>query len=104
MTILEQLVIRFDQEFVVEEVLTVSQFKAKCLEVFDRLNRHELQKVTVTRRGKTIAIVTSPSSREEEAAAVHGSMAGMVIIPADFDLTAPVFDEQLNAEHGRVEQ
>ncbi len=83
-----------------EETLSVSEFKAKCLDLFDRLSKNRLRKVTVTRHGKPVAVVTAPASPETEARAVHGSMAGMVTIPPGFDLTAPVIDEEFGAGHG----
>jgi prevent-host-death family protein len=83
-----------------EETLTVTEFKAKCLELFDRLHEKGLQKITVTRRGKPVAVVLPPSAKEAEARAVHGSMAGMVIIPPDFDLTLPALDDKLDAAKG----
>ena len=83
-----------------EEILTVTEFKARCLELFDRLNARRLHKVTVTRRGKPVAVVTPVSTAEAEARAVHGSMAGMVSVRDDIDLTRPVFDEEFDAAGG----
>jgi prevent-host-death family protein len=83
-----------------EETLTVTEFKARCLELFDRLNGRRLSKVTVTRRGKPVAVVTPISTPEAEARAVHGSMAGMVKVAQDVDLTKPVFEEDLDAAAG----
>jgi antitoxin (DNA-binding transcriptional repressor) of toxin-antitoxin stability system len=80
-----------------EETLTVTQFKARCLELFDRLNSRRLDKVTVTRRGRPVALVTPVSTAEAEARAVHGSMAGMVSLAPGVDLTRPVFDEEFDA-------
>jgi prevent-host-death family protein len=83
-----------------EETLTVTQFKARCLELFDRLNARRLDKVTVTRRGKPVAVVTPVSSAEVEARAVHGSMAGMVSVAPGVDLTLPAFDDEFDASAG----
>ncbi len=83
-----------------EETLSVSEFKAKCLDLFDRLSKNRLHKVTVTRHGKPVAVVTAPMAREAEARAVHGSMAGMVVLPAGFDLTASAIDEEFDAARG----
>jgi ribosomal protein L12E/L44/L45/RPP1/RPP2 len=85
-----------------EARLSVSEFKAKCLELFDRLDGKQLDRIVVTRRGSPVAVVTSPASAEAEARAVHGSMAGMAMIAPGVDLTAPIFDEELDAAHGRV--
>lgn len=40
------------------------------------------------------------SRRSRRAGPLHGFMRGSVIIPPDFDLTAPVIDEPLDAESG----
>ena len=85
-----------------EETLTVTEFKARCLELFDRLNGRRLSKVTVTRRGKPVAVVTPVSTLETEARAVHGSMAGMVTVAPDVDLTKPVLDEEFDAAAGSL--
>jgi prevent-host-death family protein len=83
-----------------EETLTVTEFKARCLELFDRLNQRQLSKVTVTRRGRPVAVVSPVSPPEAEAKAVHGSMAGMALLSPGVDLTKPVFDERLDADEG----
>jgi hypothetical protein len=85
-----------------DETLSVSEFKAKCLDLFDKLSKNRLRKVTVTRHGKPVAIVTAPISPEAEARSVHGSMAGMVTIPPGFDLTAPVIEDEFDAAHGSL--
>lgn len=85
-----------------EEVLTVSQFKAKCLDIFNRLATHRLDKVTVTRRGKPVAIVHAPPVDQDAVRSLHGFMKGSVDLPPDFDLTTPVFDGEIEAESGRL--
>lgn len=83
--------------------LSVTDFKARCLELFDRLQDGRLDRVDVTRRGKLVAVVESPTRHDEaEARSVHGSMAAMTIIPDDFDLTAPVFEGSIDAEEGII--
>lgn len=84
-----------------EETISVSDFKATCLDLFKRLDRRELKRVVVTRHGRTVAILTPPQAAEEEARAVHGSMAGMIIFPEDdYDLVAPIFDGVMDADQG----
>lgn len=83
--------------------LSVTDFKARCLELFDRLQDGRLDRVDVTRRGKLVAVVESPARHDEaEARSIHGSMAAMTIIPDDFDLTAPVFEGSIDAEEGII--
>lgn len=80
--------------------ISVSEFKARCLDLFDRLNTRQLQKVIVTRRGKVVAVVTPPSSDDAQARAIHGAMSGMALVQSGTDLTAPIFDEALDADAG----
>ncbi len=86
------------------QVITVTDFKAHCLELFDRLTRGSLDHIEVTRRGKLVAIVTSPPPQEAEARKVHGSMAGMALVAPGVDLTRPIFDEDLEAADGLAEE
>lgn len=81
-------------------VLSVTDFKAHCLELFERLTSGSLDRIEVTKRGKIVAIVTPPAADEELARAVHGSMAAMTVIPEDVDLVAPVFEGELDADLG----
>ena len=83
-----------------EETLSVTDFKARCLDLMKRLAGGELARVTVTRRGKVVAVVTPPLTKEEAIRAVHGSMRDQTQIPDGLDLTAPVLDEPFDAEHG----
>jgi antitoxin (DNA-binding transcriptional repressor) of toxin-antitoxin stability system len=80
--------------------ISVTDFKARCLELFDRLSDGSLDEIEVTRRGKLVAIVTPPPTAEAEARLVHGSMAGMALVAKGVDLTRPVFDEELDAAEG----
>ena len=82
------------------QILTVTDFKARCLELFDRLTNGSLDCIEVTRRGKIVAVVRSPAPKEEEARSAHGCMAGMAIVAHGIDLTAPVLDEPLDAANG----
>lgn len=81
--------------------VSVTEFKTRCLELFTRLQAGEIDEISVTRRGKVVAVVESPDAKAAEMArAVHGSMADQTIIPEGFDLTAPVFEGTLDAEEG----
>lgn len=85
-----------------QETLSVTEFKATCLQLFDRIAQGKLKRVFVTRRGRTVAVIHAPSAKEDEAKAVHGSMAGMALVAPGFDLTLPVLDEELDAARGRL--
>lgn len=91
--------------------MSVTEFKAKCLDLIDKLSRHEIDSIELTKRGKPVAVV-KPSealkSRTFEEAladmrAWQATMKGSVRIDPDFDLTQPVFDiEDFNAYHGKL--
>lgn len=85
-----------------EETISVTDFKARCLDLLKRLGRRQLDKVTVTRHGEVVAVITPPDRERESAIrALHGSMRGSVIIPEGVDLTEPVLDiDDFDAAHG----
>ena len=79
------------------QTISASEFKAKCLNILDRLDKHELDRVIITKRGRTVAVLTPPETVVQD---LYGSMRGSVIIPEGFDLTEPVFDEPFDAAEG----
>jgi antitoxin (DNA-binding transcriptional repressor) of toxin-antitoxin stability system len=83
-----------------EETITVTDFKARCLDLLKRLGQRKLDRVTVTRHGEVVAVITPPLSPAESLRAFHGSMKHLTVVPPGFDLTAPVLDEELDAERG----
>ena len=83
---------------------TATDFKAKCLEILDRLAARKLTRVTITKRGKIVAVLTPPDDAQSAIRQLHGFMHGSVIAPPDFDLTAPVLVEALSAESGELHQ
>lgn len=82
------------------ETISASEFKAKCLNILDRLASHELDRVTITKRGKAVGVLTAAPPAAEAVTELYGCMRGSVIIPEGFDLTEPVLDEPLDAELG----
>lgn len=81
--------------------LSVTLFKARCLELFDRLQDGHIDRIDITRRGKLVAVVESPHRHDEaEARKVHGSMASMTVIPTGFDLMQPSYSGPIDAEDG----
>ena len=81
---------------------TATEFKARCLEIFDQLAGRKLTRVTVTKRGKVVAVLTPPDDPAEAGLSLHGFLRGSVITPAGLDLTAPSLDESLLADEGRI--
>ena len=87
-----------------EVVITATEFKAKCLDLIDRLQRGTLTKVTITKRGKAAAVVNQPQpAADYDPTALFGCMAGTVIAPADFDWTAPMDIGPLDSELGIID-
>ena len=81
---------------------TATEFKAKCLDIFDQLAARKLTRVTVTKRGRVVAVLTPPDEPGDAAHRLYGCMAGTVVGPPGFDLTAPILDEPLRADEGEV--
>ncbi len=84
------------------QTYSATEFKAKCLDILDRLATRELIQVKVTKRGKTVAILNPPDEETMTVQNLHGFMRGSVLTPPGLDLTAPVLDEPLSAMHGEL--
>ncbi len=80
------------------ETISASEFNAKCLHILDRLASHELDRVVITKRGRTVGILVPPDTVAVDD--IYGCMRGSVIIPEGFDLTASALDEPFDAEQG----
>ena len=81
---------------------TATEFKAKCLAIFDQLAGRKLTRVTVTKRGKVVAVLTPPEDLAAAGENLHGFMRGSVITPPGLDLTASSLEESLLADEGRI--
>ena len=75
----------------VSETVSVTEFRAKCLAILDRVGRRKVERVLITRRGKIVGILMPPEAEAEQIRQLHGFMRGSVVIPASTDLTAPLF-------------
>jgi prevent-host-death family protein len=84
------------------ESISATEFKAKCLDILDRVSRRELERVTVTKRGKVVAVVTPPETEASRVRQIHGFMRGSVVTHEDIDLTKPILDEPFAAETGKM--
>lgn len=82
--------------------IAAAEFKAKCLDILDRVASRELERVTITKRGRIVAILTPPDSQVTEVQALHGFMRGSVTIPPELDLTAPISDQDFIATYGNL--
>ena len=70
-----------------------AEFKAKCLDILDKLASHEIGQVTITKRGRPVAVLIPPEDETAALRGLHGFMRGSLVIPPDCDLTAPLADE-----------
>ena len=82
------------------QTISATEFKAKCLDILDRVNSGKVDRVEITKRGTVVAVLTAPVGEAEAIRNLYGFMQGTVILPEDLDLTAPVLDEPLDAEQG----
>ena len=80
-------------------VIPATQFKARCLSVFRKLERRQYSRVVVTRRGRPVAELTPPRTAPPD---LWGALRGSVRVPRGVDLTAPVLAERLDARRGRL--
>jgi prevent-host-death family protein len=77
--------------------ITATEFKATCLDLLDQVGSGAITRLTVTKRGKPVAVVTAPPEQQHPFDVLYGMMAGSVIIPPGFDLTAPAFEGVMEA-------
>jgi antitoxin (DNA-binding transcriptional repressor) of toxin-antitoxin stability system len=85
-----------------EYTITASEFKAKCLGLLDQLASRKLTRLSVTKHGRVVAIVTPPDDvpiRE-----LHRFMRGSVVAPDGFDFTSPALDEPLSADQRQIHE
>lgn len=78
--------------------LSATEFKAKCLELLDRLADRRLEEITITKRGRPVAVLRPPHARNGDQ--LHGFLRGSVVLPPGLDLTEPVSDAALDADLG----
>ena len=67
-----------------------------------RIRFKRLPWIIVTKHGRPVAVLSPPPTPEEIADAFFGFMKESIDAPEDFDFTAPVLDELLDAAEGRL--
>jgi prevent-host-death family protein len=82
------------------QTISASDFKARCLEILDRLATRALERVTITKRGRVVAVLLPPDDDADAVRQLHGFMRGSVVVPPEIDLTAPVAQEVFAAHDG----
>jgi hypothetical protein len=66
-----------------------------------RLSERTLKRVTVTKRGKPVAVLTPPkAAKEKNLPSIFGCLKDRTFVPPGYDLTKPVFEEEWDAEKG----
>ena len=83
-------------------IVSASEFKAKCLDILDRIHSRELERVIVTKRGVPMAVLVSPPAEAREVERLHGFLRGSVVVPPEIDLTAPIADEAFAADENVI--
>lgn len=84
------------------EIIGAAEFKAHCLEILDRLSAREVSRVTITKRGRPVAVLVPPEDTQDAVRKIHGFLRGSVVIPSGTDLTASTLDEPFDAAGGRL--
>jgi hypothetical protein len=84
----------------ISQTIGASDFKAGCLEIFDRLADRTLDRVTITKRGRVVGVLLPPDSEADAVRQLHGFMRGTVLVSPEIDLTEPVSTEAFAAEDG----
>ena len=74
--------------------MSVTEFKAKCLELIDKLSRHEIESIELTKRGKPVAVVSPPKPTREDILRSYGFMRGRIHIPEGVDIVGPIAADQ----------
>lgn len=87
---------------VAPQIVSATEFKAKCLDILDQLTETGLDRVLITKRGRVVGVLTPPEQTETAVQKIHGFMRGSVHLPVEVDLTDPVLDEPFSAEKGQL--
>lgn len=82
------------------QTISASEFKARCLEILDRLADHTLERVTITKRGRVVGVLLPPASHADAVRHLHGFMRGSVVVPPGIDLTEPASLDIFTADDG----
>ena len=85
------------------KTINATDFEATCLELLDRVSSGDIEEVAITKRGRAVALLPPPQPMGV-AANFHGFMKGLVRVPDDLALTAPVFEGEINAGLGKLHE
>jgi len=82
--------------------VSASEFKAKCLDILNRVRTREFDRVVVTKRGVPVAVLLPPPAEAADVERLHGLLRGSVVVPPGLDLAAPIADEAFAADDGEI--
>jgi hypothetical protein len=68
--------------------------QSQCLGLLDQLATRKLTRLSVTKHGRVVAIVTPPDDAPD-IRELHGFMRESVVAPDGFDFTSPALDEPI---------
>ena len=78
-----------------EQTVSATEFKAKCLDLMEQAALRRLDRIHVTKRGKPFVTLTlTPHEAPPAADALFGAMKGSTNIPDDFDWESSVYSQQ----------
>jgi prevent-host-death family protein len=82
------------------DTISASEFKATCLDIFDRIAAGDLDQVVITKRGRPVAVLHPPA--KPAAADLFGCMRGSASVMPGVDLAAPLELDPLDADSGML--
>ena len=74
-----------------EVVITATEFKAKCLELLDRVQSGDIKRLRITKRGKSVAEVVPDQTARSS---FFGWQKGSFDLPDDLDIDGPIYDPE----------
>jgi prevent-host-death family protein len=80
------------------ETVDIEAFEAKFFNLLDCIERRELDRVTITRRGQPVAVLLPPEPPIDAVPDLFGTMRGSVTIAEGVDLTKPALNEPFTTE------
>jgi prevent-host-death family protein len=81
-----------------QATISASEFKAKCLDILNQLSARKLTRVTITKHGRPVAVLTPPDEAKDTVRQLYGFMEGSVVGLDDVDLTEPILQEPFLAD------
>jgi prevent-host-death family protein len=85
-----------------EETIGAAEFKARCLEILDQVATRAVARVTITKRGRPVAMLVPLHDEQDAVRHVHGFLRGSVVLSKGVDLTAPTLEEPFDAASDRL--